>query len=661
MLLVLSVANAAAQEVAQRSVLVKVFDGEQQPVSEAHVKLTFRNAWALEERSVRTDEAGHAIVAIPADAERTTLNVFKSGYVPKGRRWHRLGEEIPDLVTFSIQRGITIGGEVQNEKGEPIEGAQVALRFKSEEGLFYDESPTSNMFLLTGTEAPTTDADGRWSYSGVPEDAEVFLSVTHPSYDGDLGNLFRTQYHRASQRDLREQTALAKLSEGNRLSGQIVDAANRPLRDAVVIARLAPPEHSMPLRVTTNADGSFVLPAGPKAYYNLVVWAKGYAPEFRSVLNDKNRLSPIKLGNGRPLRLRVVDADDRPLRGAVGLVECAKVPADMLYWPTTLVPSTTNADGQFEWLHAPDDEFEVGVGAPGFKPATVKISPNERDEVTEVKLEPLSMFGGRVIDRQTREPIDHFFVAPIQPGQLIMRHLGAVGKNGSFQLRVDENDVRAPDASELYSNFHLYLEHAGHRSILTEESFNWKNPKSDLIIEMDPVEPISGTVVDVEGAPVRNATVTISESSSGLLATVELQFGVAVTDGDGKFQLPAPPGDYALIVRSPAGFLQQSFRADQLNVAELKLKPWSVISGVVLDREDRPCPNQRVLLHARGFAFMTVGTTTDRDGTFRFARVPDEKCTLIVHPNLRDEDVPEITRKFTPKPGEEMKFDLKFE
>ncbi len=199
-----------SQVVDHRSVLVRVVDADDQPVTDADVLLIYRNAFTVEETKFETDAGGLAIVELPVEAQRVTINILKSGYVPKANRWRIPGNEVPDALDFQVQKGTTIGGEVRNTRGEPVAGAMVAIKLHSPLTQFSDDGTTNDLFILEAKHAPVTDDDGRWTYSGIPADAEVRISITHPDYDGDQN--FTTDYKRASLADRRVAVGLVSLT-----------------------------------------------------------------------------------------------------------------------------------------------------------------------------------------------------------------------------------------------------------------------------------------------------------------------------------------------------------------------------------------------------------------------------------------------------------------
>src|SRR5207237_3067692 len=125
-----------------------------------------------------TDARGDCTVRIdPAEANFFLLKASKPSRVPAGISLIDEQEEpLPRPVVLKLARGTEVGGVVKNEQGEPVAGARIELDVPPKEG--------SAAELITGVVA-TTGPDGRWSFDGVPADAELVVAMaSHPDYVG---------------------------------------------------------------------------------------------------------------------------------------------------------------------------------------------------------------------------------------------------------------------------------------------------------------------------------------------------------------------------------------------------------------------------------------------------------------------------------------------
>jgi uncharacterized GH25 family protein len=639
--------TASVQDANDRLVLVRVVDTDDRPVSDAEVLLIYRHGFTVVEKPFSTDVSGVAIVELPAEPQRVTINILKSGYVPIANRWRIPGHEVPDTLDIRLQKGTTIGGVVRNTRGEPVAGAKVAIKLNSQLTSFYDDSSSNGLFILDAQHAPETNDDGRWTYSGVPVDAQVRISVTHPDYSADEN--FSTDYQRASQADLRAESSLAILADGIRIHGQILSSDGQSIPSADVSMKRAPPDISPSVHAKCDANGKFEMPATSPGKYEIAVAAKDHAPELTTYDTDSQRLPlTIRLNQGRLVALKVVDADGRPVKSYVSLEKNSGKSGTLLYYPSLLVPAETDDQGRFEWAAAPEGELVFSISATGFETAEATIPIQGAPPETIVRLQREPMLSGRVIDRKTKAPIDRFLVVPFVATQGIWRPAGTFGRNGSFQMPLSQ-------LSNLGPEFHLMIEHAGHKTVLTDESFGRSSKRKELVIEMEAADPVSGVIVDDQGKPVANAQVSFGESASSWLPSHPMEFGTAKTDKSGAFQFPAPPDNFSVAAVGGPGYLQNSFRSDRSQLGELRLQPWSTVEGTVVDRNGIACADCIVIVTAKKGGHMTPArqTKTDRHGRFKLEHVAPVASQIWAYEQLKQGiSTSGVQKKISISPGE---------
>ena len=132
---------------------------------------------------------------------------------------------------------MTAGGRVVDEKGKPVAGARVQVDLANSPNPPGGDGRAKYSYdLAHGTDAASTDADGRWRIDNVPDLAEVELSllVTHPDYVSDQWG--RTTKERGiTTAMVRAGTATVTLKNGVIVRGQVTDPGGKPVKDAVVI------------------------------------------------------------------------------------------------------------------------------------------------------------------------------------------------------------------------------------------------------------------------------------------------------------------------------------------------------------------------------------------------------------------------------------------
>lgn len=184
--------------------------------------------------------------------------------------------------------------------------------------------------------------------------------------------------------------------------GTVVDAMDRPVPDAQVVA-MATQNHRSPQVLTrTDAYGRFELPAmGASA--RIGARAKGYAPSLLQRLSAavEGRIPPLRIvlpGFGGGLRCTVRGPDGKPVRNAdVSLGEG--------HWPgagkkrlQTRIRST-DASGRADFISCPTGDIDVLAWAEGLAPfrGSAVIVPGGRTDLA-IQLEPGVTLEGVVRD-----------------------------------------------------------------------------------------------------------------------------------------------------------------------------------------------------------------------------------------------------------------------
>ena len=284
--------------------------------------------------------------------------VAHPGFVPIELRWDGEGP-IPDAYTLAMDRGVPIGGTVRDERGRPIAGARVHLQVGATPaaGRARALPGPRRRHRRRGDRRPGPMAlRGPARLGGTRRPARARDDPSRPR---------RGLKQTVTAEALRAFAAAGVMKTGRSLSGTVLSPTGRPVAGATVIVQSRSdrpaPGASRPIATGRFRTGPFIDPSW--AEFTMVVQADGFA-SVAQVLLVPPEIPPqsIKLSPRRPLHGRVVDAQGRPVPGAV-----VRSPTEFGYagldWE-----AETGADGRFVWYEAPaTGSYMLNVVKPPFR------------------------------------------------------------------------------------------------------------------------------------------------------------------------------------------------------------------------------------------------------------------------------------------------------
>ena len=651
LVLVLCCTVAAAADdgppAAKPALCIVVLDPQGTPLPGANVKVSI---WTEEKdfkatRDYQSDASGAARVELPRTYHILRLWASKSPFVSMFANWEQkelaIGKGIPSEYTFRLEPAAIAGGRIVDEQGHPIAGAKVQLSIANNpQPADGDGRARYNTWLATGSDAATTNADGRWRVDNVPSHPQVELSlmVSHPDYmsDEQWGQLQKAADITTAM--LLKETAALTLKRGIIIRGQVTDPTGQPIENAIVVHGDNPYFATLPSKFPTDAEGRFRLPALAPCETSLTVIAPGWAPQFRK-LNLHAGLPPqeFRMEPGKPIRLRIVDAAGKPVPNAyislVGWKGSQSIQSshnpNHPKVPDTKIPRRTDADGIWEWASAPDDPVKVQIGAKGFAGSELERAGGVPEET--VVLKPEHRVNGRVIDAVTGQPIPAFTIIPIDVFRKDWLHAergnAERGKDGRLDYLATRTDIP----------LRLRIEASNYRSQDGPSFRVGDDTARTQDFSLQPSPPISGVIEDDSGQPVAEAEVLLATPTQPAELGSDWGNHKTTTDVEGRFTFPDPGEPFAVLARTKTGFALAEFSADQQNVGPLRLKPWASVRGqfrdggqlirgatvllqpVRIDSLDRPRINA------------TMQAVTDADGQFELPRVPPGPASVRVH------------------------------
>ncbi|MDB6125720.1 MAG: hypothetical protein JWQ71_4713 [Pedosphaera sp.] len=269
---------------------------------------------------------------------------------------------------------------------------------------------------------------------------------------------------------------------------------------------------------------------------------------------------------------------------------------------------------------------------------------------------PPIVLAGRILDDATGQPIPLVHItpgrqppistAPAAPKPLIQQVLGSPKKTVPW----NERPFWQLSHKESVTNGNFFLEFIPLTSqpILRVEAIGYQPldtepiglTTSNLVFRLKRGAGPNGIVLLPDGKPAEGATI--------LYAAAEEQFSLngrtinvyseidrkSVTGKDGKFLFSARPRGVTLFATHPTGYAEESVEKGGDNL-KLRLKPWAVIIGTLVNSNGVPLPNVQLGLTLQhdwqnGGALMhhEGRTITDAQGHFQFLDVPPRRLEV---------------------------------
>ena len=422
------------------TVLINVVDESTgEPI--ANPRVGFRLEGRGEETTWQNgDENGRLSAKFPLHSAGTrVLKVRAEGHAAMQAAWrtgnNALLGELPGHFTFEMTKAVTVGGTIVDADGQPVVGATVSFAARApaisswpliRHELGFETYTTDESGYLTYT----TDNQGRWRCDiASPKIAKVLMNVGHPDF------VSRRRARRvqdvAALLDLSHQVVLQR---GIIISGHVVDDRRKPLAGVQVATnRFGLSDYSFgPLLAETDDQGRYQFkridpfPLGRKAFSSsgrtVRAIKPGYSPALESIAGfgdvplgespEDHRIVDFQMSAGAIARVKVVDSDGRPISGV--LIRPLSWQGGNTLAPLSEIgaPDKTDEDGVWEWKWAPRGaEVEYEITKPGYV-GILKHAITAKDSAEAVRfvLKRPQVIIGKVIDKQTRKPIQDFVV-----------------------------------------------------------------------------------------------------------------------------------------------------------------------------------------------------------------------------------------------------------
>jgi len=617
-------AMPAETEVVLSLLVVHKETGE--PLADIEVAVWIQREGPDENFKKVTDEEGRCSIAIgDRKTKHIRIDVSKEKFVPVQIDFSRKGDsiEIPQSYTLALEPGTAIGGFIQNEQGEPIEGATVFLLVPQRR-----QDAVERVSLRDHEEK--TNADGFWRCEHMPARLEeVWVRLAHPDYVDD--EVYGTTV-KLTVDELRSMSSVVVMKKGVTISGSVVDQQWRPVEGARV-AQGSSRWGTNYASTTTDAAGRFEFAQARAGKMVLTVQAEGFSPDLKEVSVDKD--SPpveFRLEPGRTIRGQILDSQDRPIEGAFVAADTWRGHRSV-NWRVD-----TDSQGLFEWDEAPADEVLFDMGKEGYMSVRkFGMSPSV-DEYVIVMYRPLRV-SGSVVDADSNEPIGEFrllsgFVweegrSPYWDERSVKRFRGG-------EYEVEFNEPREGYAIRIEADGYL----PGVSEVFTDD-------QGEVVYDFALVkgEGPSGVVRLADGGPAAGVEVVLCTVSQGIQirnGTISQKRNrqIVTTGADGWFSFAAQTESYSLAAIGEAGYANIAEKELEAS-GEISLQPWGRVEGRLLIGS-QPGANEKIAFnyntpHEQNApkVYYSDETVTDAKGYFVFEKAPAGRASVARQIQLR--------------------------
>lgn len=526
------------------------------------------------------------------------------------------GEEIGG-IDFALTTGAELSGKVLGPEEEAISGASVTLINLSHGG-------------FDGVES---GEDGKYEFTGLGLGGSYVLVVNDEKYGAHASGRFDI----APGQDI--PSVDLRLGAGNTVYGQVIDTAGQPMVGVQVglsinFQDLMGFGMSYGYPTTTNADGSFTISNVSPGTYSAIAEAPGYHHAFEMFTMPADSdyydlvivVRPEEEGS---ISGHLADQDGNPIQNAT--VFASNYGAQITAW------SQTDGDGAFniEGLGGAES-YAIRISAEGFVDQNhVGEYPVNSTDV-EITLYRLGQIRGKVVDAATGIPIDRFEVR-------VARRYDPQQGEASYRRGIWE-EFTSPTGefllTEVPSPAALLAARAAGFATATTDDYVEVPPggtAEGVVIRLARGAAITGTVVDIAGAPIPGARVAPFEGR--LYPQLLDQSGAgsyAMTDAEGRFRLEGLTPDSVINLAAwrngyaPDAIMDMRVRAGEPTEVSLTLTQGGRLVGVVY-KNSQPIPKlPAIAIRQDGpFPYQAV-QLTDEKGQFTLSGTPEGRYSIEI-------------------------------
>ena len=608
--LLLAAGFAPGEDAAKVTLKGTVVDADGNPVAAATVRLFEQvrdeHGTGYRDESRTTTAADGSFVVATAGGQR----LFKVVALKEGLAlgWETWSAEKDASVTIRLGKPEKLAGTVRDEAGAPIAAASLHAGLRTPARTLY-QVPLEAL-------ATRTDAQGRFSFEGLPVESTVSLSVRVAGH----ASLTVTGPDRRGFPAGKTDVTIV-LSPEARIEGTVVEKeSGAPVAGVALRARTLPggPVGHSASEVSAK-DGTFRFKTLPAGRYLVTLLPPEGKPVERvaepvTVPVEAGKTAAglrIELIRGAIIEVAVTDAGSRrPVDDAVVRVMTSGE-------PVTTFTGRTDKDGIARVRVPPGAYRSPTVYKPGYNTTRSDVMflvvGEGVEKRVDVRMGTLPKITGVVRD-EAGTPVEGAAVR-------LMPYSGSEVRtqaDGKFELTWDPGYLGSP-APQL----HVLAQHTGRNLAALVEM-----PEDDetLDVKMAAAVTLAGRVVDPDGNPISGATLSVLLRLGRRSSTIST--GPVVAGPDGRYEVRAVPPDedytvHALadgygrgqVAVSAAAGEDRRMQADDIELPRTDKS----VSGVVVDEDGNPVGD--VLVQAYGEKQPDRRATTDAQGKFSIEKV----------------------------------------
>lgn len=296
--------------------------------------------------------------------------------------------------------------------------------------------------------------------------------------------------------------------------------------------------------------------------------------------------------------------------------------------------------------------------APEAKPATTPAEKAQAETPKDKPAEETLHYGGVVVSKGTDKGIPGATVTvrrsklTAQENSIIEESRHTTDENGKFQFVIPPEQVAIPWLYiELDVEHPDYAAKKGHGYALSMIRKNEPLGERPFFekTELNPSDPVIGTVVDPSGKPLKGVKIQGYSTSNAADFREYGSFTDTLTDEAGRFRLPMIKGGVGVMWILPKDFAgtSRAIQKDRGDLGAITLRPGVRVSGRVIDTAGQPVAGIPVNMEYQGEGNETVndlpvatsivrGALTDKEGRFAFDPLPSGSYRVIPDEHVRD-------------------------